>query len=305
VFAVLCPGQGSQTPGLLSPWLTDPAAHHRLTEWSAAAGLNLIELGTRADSATIRDTAVAQPLIVATSLLSFQTAADAGHRLPPSFVTAGHSVGEFAAATIAGVLSPSEAIRLVAIRGRAMAECAANAPTGMVAVIGGDPEAVEGAVQAAGLVVANVNGAGQVVAAGLESDIARLRPPPSARLRRLDVAGAFHTSYMATARDRLARAVASLPPRPASAALPVLSCLDGLAITDPATLLDRLVQQVVAPVRWDLVMRTMSLLPLTLAAELAPAGVLTGLVRRELPDLPRVKLTDPASAVDAARQVSA
>ncbi|MDR1153065.1 MAG: ACP S-malonyltransferase [Bifidobacteriaceae bacterium] len=320
MFALLCPGQGSQTPGMLTPWLEGPRAAAHITEWSRAAGVDLAAHGTRSDAATIRDTAIAQPLIVATSLLAFHAAADAvpaiaasrhpapAPRSTPAVVVAGHSVGEFTAAAIAGILTPTEAVALVAERGRAMAACAAAEPTGMTAVIGGDPDAVLAAIRAAGLIPANINGAGQVVAAGPRAALATLEacPPAGARVRRLDVAGAFHTPSMAGAQERLARSVAALPPRSrATTTIPLVSCRDGAAVHDTSAVLTRLVDQVTAPVRWDLVMRTMASLPLTCAVELAPAGVLTGLARRELPGPARVKFNGPGDGAHVNEAVAA
>jgi len=286
VLAVLCPGQGSQTPGMLAPWLELPGAADLLTAFSQAAGLDLVAHGTTSDADTIRDTAVAQPLIVAASLLAARELA-----IPATAVVAGHSVGELAAVAVAGVLDPADAVALVAARGRAMARAAALTPTGMAAVVGGDPDEVAAALEAAGAYPANVNGGGQVVAAGDATALERLAsaPPAKARVIPLQVAGAFHTPFMAPALEEFRTATAGLvthePTRP------VLSDLDGAAM--PADVLGRLVQQVVAPVRWDLVQRTLADRGVTAVVELAPGGVLTGLARRSLPGVESVAIKTP------------
>jgi [acyl-carrier-protein] S-malonyltransferase len=304
---------------MLIPWLANPAAARRIDEWSEAANLDLAAHGTTSDAATIRSTAIAQPLIVAASLLAFEAVSDAvpALREPPTVVV-GHSVGEFAAAAIAGALTPAQAVAAVAERGRAMAECAAKTPTGMSAVIGGEPRSAIAAIEAAGLEAANINGPGQVVAAGTLDALAALEaaPPKGARVRRLDVAGAFHTAYMAGATTRLGRVLDDFgpaphapkepaTPTPAPAVQPsgvralrlaVISNLDGQAVVDGATLLHRLVSQVTLPVRWDLVLDRMADIGVTATLELAPAGVLTGLTKRALPKIARTRINRPQDA---------
>jgi [acyl-carrier-protein] S-malonyltransferase len=283
--------------------LADRDARALVAEWSEAADVDLLAYGTTADADAIRDTAIAQPLIVAASLLAAQALGG-----PPPALVAGHSVGEFAAAALAGALSPTEAVALVATRGRAMAECGTVSPGGMVAVVGGDPDTVLAAIASAGLTAANHNGAGQIVAAGPLPALAALAadPPPRCRLVRLAVAGAFHTAAMAPAEAALADAVAARPPpgHPRTQ-VPLASNLDGAVLTDPLAVRDRLVRQVTRPVRWDLVSRTMASLPLTSTVELAPAGVLTGLVKRGLPHLARLTLDSPDDAAPVAAALAA
>jgi [acyl-carrier-protein] S-malonyltransferase len=277
VLAVLSPGQGSQKPGFLAPWLELPGARARLTWWSALAGVDLVHLGTEADAEEIKDTARTQPLLVAAALL-------AAEHLPLEkvAVVAGHSVGELGAAALGGVLTPETAIALAGVRGREMAAACALEPTGMSAVLGGQEDEVLDAIEALGLHPANRNAAGQIVAAGALDPLAKLaaEPPASARVRALAVAGAFHTPYMAPAEQALGAVAAG-----ATTTDPVrtlLSNFDGAAVTDGAELLGRLVRQVTAPVRWDLVMRSLRDLGVTGVVELPPAGTLAGLVKREL-----------------------
>jgi [acyl-carrier-protein] S-malonyltransferase len=277
VLAVLSPGQGSQKPGFLAPWVELPGAEARLRWWSALSGVDLVHLGTQAGADEIKDTARTQPLLVAAALL-------AAERLPMHDVAlvAGHSVGELGAATLAGVLPAEAAVTLAGVRGREMAAACALEPTGMSAVLGGDPDEVLAAIEAHGLFPANRNGAGQVVAAGAIDALAKLatEPPAKARVIALQVAGAFHTPFMAPAEQALAAVAAGITPADPTRIL--LSNLDGNAVAHGRELLTRLVRQVTAPVRWDLCMRTLADLGVTAVIELPPAGTLAGLVKREL-----------------------
>ncbi|MFC0533194.1 acyltransferase domain-containing protein [Phytohabitans kaempferiae] len=277
MLAVLSPGQGSQKPGFLAPWLELPGTEARLRWWSALAGVDLVHLGTEAGADEIRDTARTQPLLVAAALL-------AAEHLPmyDVSVVAGHSVGEVGAAALGGVLSPEAAITFAGVRGREMAAACALEPTSMAALLGGEPEEVVAAIEQYGLYPANRNGAGQIVAAGAIDKLEKLAAerPAGARVRTLQVAGAFHTPFMAPAERALAAVAAGITPADPSKI--VLSNLDGSAVNHGRELLQRLVRQVTAPVRWDLCMRTLADLGVTAVIELAPAGTLTGLIKREL-----------------------
>jgi [acyl-carrier-protein] S-malonyltransferase len=277
VLAVLAPGQGSQKPGFLTPWLDLPGARERLRSWSALAGVDLVHLGTEADADEIKDTARTQPLLVAAALL-------AAEHLPMSDVTltAGHSVGELGAAALAGVVPAETAIALAGVRGREMAAACALEPTGMAAVLGGDTDEVLAALDAHGLHPANRNGAGQIVAAGSIDGLDGLAaaPPTKARVVRLKVAGAFHTPYMAPAEAALAEATADVSPADPTRVL--LSNLDGTAVGSGSEVVRRLVRQVTSPVRWDLCMRALADLGVTGVIELPPAGTLAGLIKRDL-----------------------
>ena len=291
------PGQGAQSPGFLSPWLELPDLAEQVGAWSELAGRDLIALGTTGCAAEITDTSVAQPLLVAAAL------AVAGLLGEPD-AAAGHSVGELAAGAIAGVLSPSDAIRLTRVRGEAMAEATAAEPTGMAAVLGGDQAAVLAAIAAAGLSAANINGAGQIVAGGtltrLEAFAAS--PPAGARVRPLRVAGAFHTPHMAPAVDALAQAATGTVVK--DPAITLLSNADGAVVTSGRYWGERIVAQVAAPVRWDLCMETMSDIGVTALIELAPGGTLTGLAKRALPGVELLALKSP-DQLDAARELIA
>ena len=293
MLAIIAPGQGSQTPGMLSPWLEDAQIRAMAQEISDAIGLDIVRLGTTADADEIKDTANAQPLIVAAGLISAHALGASGSF---SFV-AGHSVGEITAAAIAGAISPIDAMKLVRARGVEMAKAAGVTPSGMAAVLGGDRQVVLSAIAALGLVAANDNGGGQIVAAGELDAIAQLAPD-GARVRPLAVAGAFHTSYMQPAVEPL-RTLASTISTSAPA-VGVLSNKDGAVVTDGAEVLDRIVNQIANPVRWDLCMETLVGLGVTGVIEVAPAGTLVGLIKRAAPSIEQFALKSPAD-IDAAR----
>ncbi|NKQ59266.1 ACP S-malonyltransferase [Amycolatopsis sp. K13G38] len=276
--ALLAPGQGSQAPGMFSPWLEIDGTRAKLERWSERAGLDLVHLGTEADAETIQDTAITQPLIVALSLLAYEEL----ENVPADAPVAGHSVGELAAAAIAGVLSAEDAVALAAVRGAEMAKACAIEPTSMAAVMLGDPEQVVEWLAGHGLTAANRNGAGQIVASGAKDAIEGIvaEPLEGTKVRPLKVAGAFHTSYMAPAEDALREHAASITP--ADPTRPLLSNADGQVISSGAEYLERLIKQVTRPVRWDLTMEGLVSLGVTSTVELPPAGTLTGLVKRQL-----------------------
>jgi [acyl-carrier-protein] S-malonyltransferase len=298
---IAAPGQGAQAPGFLSPWLELPGFADRLGAWSELAGCDLIRSGTVADADEIRDTAVAQPLLVAAAIAAAldQVVTGAHPVSRQSVGVAGHSVGELAAGALAGVIAPDDAMRLVGVRARGMAAAAAAEQTGMTAVLGGDEAAVLAAIEAHGLTPANVNGAGQIVAAGTMSQLAAFAasPPAGARLRPLSVAGAFHTHHMASAVEALAAAAATVPAK--DPARPLLSNRDGAVVKSGPDWLDRIIHQVSAPVRWDLCMQTMDVLGVSALIELPPAGTLTGLAKRALRGVELVALKTPDDLVAA------
>jgi [acyl-carrier-protein] S-malonyltransferase len=300
MFVIAAPGQGSQKPGFLEPWLDNPDYRATLAGWSAAIGVDLVTHGTTSDQETITDTAIAQPLIVAAGIMTGRALLAA---LPPStsLQMAGHSVGEFTAAALAGVLSDEDALRLVALRGRAMAEASALEPTGMSAVIGGEPEDLDAALSHHGLFAANFNGGGQTVIAGANEALARFaqEPPAGTRVIPLTVAGAFHTPYMASAVASLATAVSDISP--GEPQYPLYTNRDGSLVSSGSTYVSYLVDQVARPVRWDSCMESFASNAITGMMELAPAGALAGLAKRGLRGVPTVAINSPediASALD-------
>ena len=287
---------------MLAPWLDLPGLADRLDGYCDVVGQDLAAHGTTSDAGTIRDTAVAQPLLVATSLVTFHAVFDGVDAGAVCDVVAGHSVGELGAAAISGVLTEAQALDLVTVRGAAMARAAAATPTGMSALLGGDPAEVLARLAELGLTPANVNGGGQVVAAGSLDALAALTAAPPARTRviPLQVAGAFHTSYMEPAVAELAARAATLDP--ADPQIPFVMNADGAVVTSGAKALARLVAQVANPVRWDLCQESLTSLGVTGLLELAPAGVLTGLARRSLPGVESVAVKTPDD-LDAARDL--
>ncbi|MFD9409163.1 ACP S-malonyltransferase [Streptomyces sp. NPDC059989] len=301
MLVLVAPGQGAQTPGFLTPWLDLPGARDRVQGWSDAIGLDLAHYGTKADADEIRDTAVAQPLLVAAGLLS----ADALGSRTAFGAVAGHSVGEITTAAYAGVLSETDALKFVRTRGLGMAEAAAVTETGMAAVLGGDRDVVVAHLEKLGLTPANINGAGQIVAAGTMAQIAALeadKPEGSMKVVALKVAGAFHTHHMAPAVATLEKAAADLSP--ADPALKYVSNKDGRIVTTGADVVARLVGQVANPVRWDLCMETFAELGVTGIIELSPGGTLTGLAKRALKGVPTVALKTPDDLDKAAALVA-
>ncbi|CAN2187444.1 FabD (acyl-carrier-protein) S-malonyltransferase [Candidatus Nanopelagicaceae bacterium] len=287
MLAIIAPGQGAQTPGMLAPWIEDAQSKELLIEWSDAIGLDLVHLGVHADAEEIKDTANAQPLIVAAGLLSGRALGVNGK----FSLVAGHSVGEITAAAFAGVLTPLDAMKLVRTRGVEMAKAAALAPAGMSAVLGGDREVVLKAIADAGLVAANDNGGGQIVAAGDLAALASLAPE-GARVRALAVAGAFHTSYMQPAVEPMRALAASM--QVSDAHVGVISNKDGAVITSGREILDRIVNQIANPVRWDLCMETLAAQGVSGVIEVAPAGTLVGLIKRAVPTIEQLALKSPA-----------
>ncbi|MFI8266045.1 MULTISPECIES: ACP S-malonyltransferase [unclassified Streptomyces] len=301
MLVLVAPGQGAQTPGFLTPWLDLPGAADRVAAWSDAIGLDLAHYGTKADADEIRDTAVAQPLLVAAGLLSSSALGPA-----TAFgAVAGHSVGEITAAAYAGVLSDADALSFVRTRGLAMAEAAAVTETGMAAVLGGDQTVVVAHLEKLGLTPANINGAGQIVAAGTMEQIEALvaeKPEGSMKVVALKVAGAFHTHHMAPAVATLEKAAQALAP--ADPELKYVSNRDGHVVTTGADVVARLVGQVANPVRWDLCMETFGELGVTGIIELSPGGTLTGLAKRALKGVPSVALKTPDDLEKAAALIA-
>ena len=296
MLAIIAPGQGSQTPGMFNSWIQDPSLKGLLVSWSDAIGLDLLHLGTVADAEEIKDTANAQPLIVAASLLGAHALG-----IKNFAVTSGHSVGELAAAALSGAISESDALRIVRTRGHEMAKAAATSPSGMSAILGGDRAEVLAAIAALKLVAANDNGAGQIVAAGDLQALGSLNenPPVGARVRALAVAGAFHTDFMQPAVEPLRALATTVPTHPV--VIQVISNKDGQVVSDGAEVLNRIVNQIANPVRWDLCMETLKSLGVTGVIELPPAGTLVGLLKRAASEIETFALKS-ADDLDAARE---
>ncbi|GAB7069512.1 ACP S-malonyltransferase [Mycobacterium hodleri] len=293
-LALLAPGQGSQTPGMLAPWLELPGADERVASWSEAIKLDLARLGTTATAEEITDTSVTQPLVVAATLLAHQELTTRGLLSGAELVVAGHSVGEIAAYAIAGVLDADDAVRLAATRGSEMAKACAVEPTGMAAVLGGDEAEVLARLDELDLVPANRNAAGQIVAAGAISALDKLveDPPAKARVRKLATAGAFHTHFMASALDGYSAAADAVTASAPTASL--LSNADGQPVTSAADAMTKLVAQLTQPVRWDLCTETMRQRDVAAIVEFPPAGTLVGIAKRELRGVPTYAVKTPA-----------
>jgi len=300
MIVVVCPGQGSQTPGFLAPWLEVPEFKSSLQEMQEASGIDLISHGTISDAETIRDTAIAQPLIVAAgvatlnALLKGESAAHSGIS-----GVAGHSVGEITAAVAAGVFNPETAIGFVRARSQAMAKASAQEPTNMAAILGGDQSEIEAMLATLELEPANYNGSGQIVAAGTIAAIAELQANPVAgtRVIPLQVAGAFHTRFMQPAVETLrdySKTIAVEEPK-----ITLWSNNAGQAIKSGSDFVDLLVNQVSSPVRWDLCMQSMVTAGVSAIIELAPAGTLVGLAKRAMPGIELLAVKTPENIEEA------
>ncbi len=301
MIVIVCPGQGAQTPGFMTPWLEVAEYRASIEEMQLHSGLDLQGHGTVSDAETIRDTAIAQPLIVASGVATIASIA-LGTALSDLGVAgiAGHSVGEITAAVGSGILSPAQGISFVQNRGVAMKAVASLAATGMAAILGGDLAAVEAKLNELGLQPANYNGAGQVVAAGLVADIERLvaDPPAGSRVIPLQVAGAFHTKFMASAVNTMAEIAAGLEVE--DPALNIWSNSAGQIVSSGRDYLNLMVSQISNPVRWDECMRSMVSAGVTALIEVAPAGTLVGLAKRAMPGIETLALKSPDN-LDAAR----
>lgn len=294
MLALLAPGQGSQTPGMLAPWLELSGAADRLATWSQISGLDLARLGTTATAEEITDTAVTQPLVVAATLLAHEELKRRGELEGKDIQVAGHSVGEIAAYAIAGVISADDAVKLAATRGAEMAKACALEPTGMSAVLGGDEAEVLARLEALDLIPANRNAAGQIVAAGAVAALEKLAedPPAKARVRQLATAGAFHTHYMATAAEGYAAAAEAVTTAEPTATL--LSNADGQPVASAADAMAKLVNQMTKPVRWDLCTEYLRQRNVSAIVEFPPAGTLAGIAKRELRGVPTRAVKSPA-----------
>ncbi len=292
MFVIAAPGQGSQKPGFLEPWLTVPGARDSLSDWSDRIGVDLVAHGTTSDQDTITDTAIAQPLIVAAGIVTGRALiATLGDDTSVAF--AGHSVGEFTAAALAGVISDDDAVSLVAQRGRAMADASAMTPTGMSAVIGGEIPEIEKSLESVGLYAANFNGGGQLVIAGEKEALARFadNPPAGTRVITLSVAGAFHTPFMSPAVEALRLAAGTV--MVSDPHHRIYTNRDGSVVDSGAQFMDYLVDQVARPVRWDTCMESFESHQIHGMMELAPSGALTGLAKRAMKGVPTVAINTP------------
>jgi [acyl-carrier-protein] S-malonyltransferase len=292
VIVVVAPGQGSQTPGFLDPWIAEPRFKEHLERISDHLEIDLVRHGTTSDADTIRDTAIAQPLIVAAGLLSLEGLTPEKGKLKVGG-TAGHSVGEVTASVVAGILGEEEALRFVKQRSQGMADAAKLVETGMSAVIGGDQDALLALLEELDLEPANFNGGGQIVVAGELKNLARLTENPltGTRVIPLQVAGAFHTRFMepsVAALHEVASSIWASDPE-----LPIWTNRDGSPVESGTTFVDLMVSQVTSPVRWDLTMASIAEAGVTGLIELAPGGTLTGLAKRGLKGVPSVAIKTP------------
>jgi [acyl-carrier-protein] S-malonyltransferase len=293
LIALTCPGQGAQAPGFFKPWLEIESFKSEIEKYSTILDMDLVHFGTEADADQIKDTKIAQPLIVAASMASHAALIDA--LKDSSFIqgVAGHSVGEIAAANIAGVFDTEAALKFVKARGEQMAIAASLEASSMAAVVGGEQDVVLQQLSNLGLFAANYNGKGQIVAAGYSSKIQELigSPPAGTRVVGLAVAGAFHTSFMESAKVALASLAVSISCQDPK--LLIWSNNGGVSVSNGDKFLDLLIKQVANPVRWDLTMDSMVSDGVSAVIELLPGGTLTGIAKRAMPGVATLALKSP------------
>jgi len=293
MLALLMPGQGSQTPGMLEPWLNDET-RQELSKWSLQIDLDLERLGTSASSDEIKDTANAQPLIVATSLISAKLLAITNFK-----IVAGHSVGEIAAVALSGVLSETQALQLVRARGLAMAKAASRSNTGMAAVLGGEKNIIIERLKEIQLYAANINSQGQIIASGKLSKINELirNPIEKTKVIKLDVSGAFHTPYMQNAKDKFETEMKNQKFQDSN--LKLLSNYDGKLISNSQDLKSKITNQLTNSVRWDLCQETMMNSEVTGLLEVAPGGVLSGIAKKAMNQVEIMTIKTPEDIENA------
>ncbi len=286
-------GQGSQQAGMGETWVDHPS-WELVEEASQVSGRDMAHLLCRADQEELRDTANAQ---MATFLMSM-VVLDAVERVGVDAAGhAGHSLGEYSALTASGALDFTDAILLVAERGAAMKVAAAEPPGTMAAVLGLDDADVETACSSVegDAWVANYNAPGQVVlagsVAGVEAASDAARSLGARRVTALEVSGAFHTPYMAPARERLERAIAATELRRPEGT--VVANVDASAHSNPETWRALMSAQLCSPVRWRQSLLAYADAGFTTFVELGPGNVLTGLVKRTVPDATRLAVRTP------------
>jgi [acyl-carrier-protein] S-malonyltransferase len=293
LLAVVAPGQGSQSVGMLSPWVTDSKAKELVESWSSLISVDLLKLGQSGNAEEIKSTDNAQLLIFITSILSslhldFQNAKDG------SIIFAGHSVGEFAAYSIAGAFESDQALKIVARRGQSMlAATNAFSKTGMSAVLGGNKDEVISYLREFDLIPANINSNGQIIAAGTLENLDRLANTPltGTRVRPLEVSAAFHTKYMEPAISQFKEIFNEIKINNSSQI--ILSNKNGEVLSNPVEIIENLINQVISPVRWDLCQAKMVDLGVTGMLELAPGGTLCGIAKKEIPSVETFAIKSP------------
>ncbi len=294
-IAFTYPGQGSQAPGMGAPWTEHPS-WELVGEAGEVAERDVARLLLEADAEELKETRNAQ---LSTFVLSM-VVLDAVERLgiEPT-MHAGHSLGEYSALVGSGAVSFADGVRLVTERGNAMQAAADATPGTMAAVLGLDDELVELACQKSkqDVFVANFNAPGQVVIAGTVEGVTAAgelaKSLGAKRIMPIKVGGAFHTPFMAAARERLHKALADVDFRPPST--PVVANVDGALHSGANEWIRLLSDQLTSPVRWRQSLHTMEDAEASLLLELGPGTVLTGMAKRTVGSIANASVSDPAS----------
>jgi len=286
--SILFPGQGAQAVGMAGDWVdAEPAAAELFARAAGLLGYDLLAVCRSGPAERLNTTAVSQPAILVTSLAALEVLRRRDPKpLETATLTAGLSLGEYTALVFAGALGFDDAVRLVHERGRGMQDCAEASPGGMVAVLGMEREAVAALCdtcrQDGVLQVANVLCPGNIVVSGDHAACGRLEEAAAAagaiKSVRLEVAGAFHTSLMRPAVERLTAAIATAEFRPPR--IPVVSNVDARPHTDPDEIRSLLARQVVGVVEWSDSVAYILSTGVRSAWEIGPGRVLRGLMKR-------------------------
>jgi [acyl-carrier-protein] S-malonyltransferase len=295
MYALLFPGQGSQRPEMGRPWADDPS-WALVDTLGKVCGRDIASLLLDADADTLRATRNAQIATFVLSLVILDAARRSGLGGAQVIAVAGHSLGEYTALVAAGAVSDEEGAKLVAERGEAMQSAAETSPGTMAAVLGLDSDGVAAACDGVtGAWVANDNAPGQVVIAGTADGVeqagARAKDLGAKRVMALPVGGAFHTPLMATAQDRLDRALQAAHFGPSS--VPVVANVDAATHSDGAGWPLLLSSQLCQPVRWRDSLLALHSLGVRQFIELGPGTELSGMVKRTVDGAGRLHVATP------------
>jgi [acyl-carrier-protein] S-malonyltransferase len=302
-LAIVFPGQGSQSVGMMKGFADDPAVLETFREAARLSGVDYWAMANEGPAELLNQTVNTQPLMLVAGVACWRAWRARGGAMPAWL--AGHSLGEYSALVAAGALRFEDAVPLVRLRAQAMQEAVPEGTGGIAAILGLDdarvPELCERAAEGEVLEPANLNSPGQVVIAGhrgaVERAMALAKELGAKRAVMLPMSAPSHCSLMRPAADRLRERLAAIDiARPA---VPVVHNRNVQAFDDPARIREALVEQLDHPVRWIETVRFLAAQGVTRIVECAPGKVLTGLDKRIAPEVEGLAVQDSAS-LDAA-----